>query len=243
MNGRILEFKRGATNAANTFDLNPGVAEGAYEVHRKIVAKHGIDPCTRSQAAAHEAGHCVLLRSLGAGVESVEIKRRTAMGRSLQVWLGLTVPAPSSWARGVTNTDGSFQAVLQPTEFLVRSMLNNLAGVAGEYIAGKHHMSSSPDEITVAQMLGLNLDQRYGLRTGESALLGFAVVIKILQSNKAAHAELSAQIHSHKRLGGRVVAALLCDVQQHQNATSLFEAKLAAFGGASNLFKSERGGI
>jgi hypothetical protein len=100
------------------------------------VAQFGFDPCTQAQVAAHEAGHVVVARSLGATVESARLVRRIEFGRT--IWVGSNTYTPA----------GGFTAATArvDTTFVLRAATHHLAGFIGEQIAGLSHPSSSIDE-------------------------------------------------------------------------------------------------
>lgn len=106
--------------------------------------KHGEDPGTRAQAAAHEAGHAILYAVLGRAVTSSKIWRLQLPTRS--VWAGWTDVGPDP------RDEVLWSAATDPARALELATWR-VAGFAGETVAGLEHASSSLDERANAQSL------------------------------------------------------------------------------------------
>lgn len=131
---------------ANTGKLSAMVAQlppgAALEMAHHLLEeceRHGDDPCTREQAAAHEAGHFIAGRALlGHVYPAIRIYRYE--GR----WLGrCTMP------HGVDTT-----AYVQDASLFLGTAAQNVGGFAGEMAAGLAHETSSLDERLTAQFMG-----------------------------------------------------------------------------------------
>jgi len=113
-----------------------GDRESAVALIKAAVQRFGDDPCTRAQAAAHEAGHVVIAHALGASVEGARVFQRMEAGR--RIWLGSNAYTPAGGFRAASARDDP--------ALVLRSAVHNLAGFAGEDMAGLSHPSSSIDE-------------------------------------------------------------------------------------------------
>lgn len=191
-----------ATNLAR----NPGFANSVARAQFIAESEHGRDPCTRRQAAAHEAGHVVVYAALGATIDHVEIKPRRAAGGKL--WLGLT--RPSALTDGlIAEPAGGFLAIRQPSEVLARLMLESLAGLVGERAAELDHPASSIDEAATAQLFAVELAARFGVDARDLYDRAIGAVTDLLTRRAYLHRELTKQLTRHKQLSAGVVAALI----------------------------------
>ena len=108
------------------------IAQEALAAH----VQFGVDPSTRAQAAAHEAGHVLVAHALGERVDGARLIQRNACGRV--VWEGSNRYTPMHGS-GVTTARENPATV-------ERCAVLNLAGFAGEEVAGLSHPSSAIDE-------------------------------------------------------------------------------------------------
>jgi len=129
-----------AISENSDFGTEHNEGEWMRQVELTAVATFGPDPCTKAQAAAHEAGHVVVARALGATVTGARIFRSQAGGR--EIWLGRNHYVPARGFRAATAT--------QDPGLVLRAAMHNLAGFAGELLAGMSHPSSSIDERLLA---------------------------------------------------------------------------------------------
>ena len=132
----LLGVAQSSLDFAPRHDQREAIAQAGISALKRF----GADPCTRAQAAAHEAGHVVAAGALGATVEGARITRRIEAGR--EVWIGSNDYMP---ARGY-----GLATAMQDPDLAMRSAVHNLAGFAGEHFAGLSHPSSSVDERCIA---------------------------------------------------------------------------------------------
>lgn len=173
--GKTANLKRADLNhtkhgSANQYDNLDGITAAALEqlitVGFDIVAKHGLDPCTKVQTAAHEAGHVIVARALGAVVRSAHIKQLDGY------WTGGTKyhmhPAEGTSPGGFTPKDVFNRACIC------------IAGVVAEKLAGTFHPASSIDERCEATEICSILDGMAQVPEGTTAGLVDDTVVKIL---------------------------------------------------------------
>lgn len=138
--------------------LPPVAVRAIEDAALEIIAEHGMDPATRPQAAAHEAGHVVVAHATGRTVKSAKLLKRTDLGRVL--WGGMTyhtTPGYEEPKLGLVSDDpaGAFQLAV-----------NSLAGFFGEMMAGFDHPASSVDERYYATSIAAALDAVWGKPEG-----------------------------------------------------------------------------
>lgn len=125
--------------------LPPALAAHAVQATLKAIQMYGMDPATRAQAAAHEAGHVIMAVALGATVTSATVTRRK-WGR-FTAWGGETLHVmPGFEGKGPMIVTARDHPVLA-----LHGALHSLAGFAGEMAAGLDHPASSMDERVLTQ--------------------------------------------------------------------------------------------
>ena len=232
----LIEARKGTTSAGKTLALNPALIGHAAQVGRSLVLEHGHDPCTRKQAAFHEAGHAVVLAAFGARIKSCEIRKRRAPHSDTQLWLGLTYCDDNSWHQGRPNQDGNYLSTDQSIEYLVRTGMDTLAGIAGEIVTNTWHPSSSIDENVTGLSIASALDSRYGLAHSTAGVVLMALNTNLLDQHRVIFLELGHLLAKHKKLSGGVVAHLLRGVEPCPSAKARFIQALMQFqaqGGAA----------
>jgi hypothetical protein len=116
----------------------------------KLMVEHGLDPGTRPQTAAHEAGHVLVAHALGWIVTGAKLIKRDDLDRvrwggiTYHTTLGCEVP------RYGLVTDDPMEA------FRIATIA--LAGFVGETIVGLAHPTSSLDERYQAMNIAAALD-------------------------------------------------------------------------------------
>lgn len=103
----------------------------------EMIEAHGMPPVHRRSAVAHEAGHAVVAMSMGATITKLSVMQDADM-RSL--WGGWCA---YQWPEGVEHQQ--IHALKRPLE-ATHTLLNTLAGLAGEFAGGYGHPASSLDE-------------------------------------------------------------------------------------------------
>ncbi len=143
-----------SSKGGNSQIINNELAKAAL----KLVAKHGLDPCTKPQAAAHEAGHIIVAHALGWKVTHAKLIKRHDFDKIL--WEGFTyheMPGYDKPKVGQVTDDptGAFQIAV-----------NNLAGFLGEQMVALHHPTSSLDERYLAKAIARELNGVWGKPEG-----------------------------------------------------------------------------
>jgi len=166
------------------------------------ITRFGADPCTRPQAAAHEAGHLVLARVLGATIYGARITRRFELGRDL--WIGSNDYMP---ARGY-----GMATAKQDPSLAMRSAAHNLAGFLGEQFAGLSHPSSSIDERCIALRICQAISDIGDASLEQVALEICGFCMSALECNRTAFDAIRAHIYRTRRLTKKEAARMLAKV-------------------------------
>lgn len=154
-------------------------------VKREMAARHGYDPATRLQAAAHEAGHVVMATALGEVVTGARIF--SSQGR----WGG------SNQRNTIANPP---TLVTEDPLAAIAAICNNLAGYFGEFHANCHHPSSSVDEKLRAAQILLALSVSINIHYASLENLSISLVNKTITSNKTALEVVKNHLFEHRRL-------------------------------------------
>ena len=175
--------------------LREAIALETLEAARRF----GPDPCTRAQAAAHEAGHVIVAHALGLQVEGARLMQRVDRGR--RIWLGLNWFSSPSKSR-------LFSVDVDPQLALQQAALQ-LAGFAGEETAGLAHDASSIDERRISAEICMQVADV----TGEPAPLTlFRLVdfcLTTLATNRASFDRIRYHLFQTRRLTGLEAKAML----------------------------------
>ncbi|WP_306715147.1 hypothetical protein [Burkholderia dolosa] len=186
--------------------LSPAAKEDAAEHLLRIRARHGDDPCSREQTAAHEAGHTIIAmafgwRFLGAQIRSTD-----------QAWAGSTHYEHRLTGRPYTLDEAA-------DTFFAEAVMD-LAGAAGEQTAGLYHPASSHFEIKNAVVACGMLDAFTDAPQGGHFKRALALAVTEIDANAATFELLRAHFRISKRLtpgeGRRMlknVAPRLADMQ------------------------------
>lgn len=166
---------------------------------------HGADPCTRAQAAAHEAGHLLVAYAVGEQVSGARIARRQEHGRA--IWLGCAQYGDSAQGTRVV------QAATHP-ELALRSAAINLAGFLGEEFAGLSHPASSIDERYMATVLCSAVAKSFGLEPNGVGARVESYCIEVLTRNRMAFDVMRGHLYRAKRLSQSDALRMLARVAQ-----------------------------
>ncbi len=153
--------------------LQPLIEQGfpahlAEQITAEILDQYGEEPCTREQAAAHEAGHWVVGDTLG-----LAPYRWLRVFRERGKWLGENIEVSPVSANIFEDPDRYRVTALQV-----------IAGFIGEAAAGHFHPSSSIDERIRLEASCAGLSQLYGGRP-EALLAGAMVTVaEIIQARQ-----------------------------------------------------------
>lgn len=159
--------------------------------------EHGEDVASREQAAAHEIGHVLVDHALGRAFGSTRVTRTTVGHR--RVWLGYTKPLPHpDDIRGV-------ELAREPGTALAIAA-RQIAGFAGESVAGLDHESSSLDERTYAMDICCSV--AHAVANGRDAdkltnalgTLIWDVAIEVISENRTAFDVLRAMLGRQRRI-------------------------------------------
>jgi hypothetical protein len=163
---------------------------------------NGDDPCTREQAAAHEAGHCVVGSALGDTMVEARIWRDSS-----QHWLG------SSRRESGLPADFQYYPLERPEDARL-AILNLLAGFVGEIVAGHDHPSSSLDERILAEAAVMQIAPRFGLTAQQMFMQSKIFVVDTLLDNILAFDLVRLHLAQRQRLSrgeaNRMLASVAC---------------------------------
>lgn len=186
--------------------LTPAAKRAAAKQLLKLHAVHGDDPCSREQAAAHEAGHTIIAMAFGWRFLGAYIRPQES------AWIGSTKYAHSLTGRphNLDDTAG----------ILFAEAVMDLGGVAAEQIVGLYHPTSSYFEIKSAAARCGVLDEFTGDTPGSHFARALALAMTEIRANAATFEILRAHFRRSKRLtpaeGRRMlknVAPRLADMQ------------------------------
>jgi len=183
---------------------NPSSLEfGTERSWQATMIEAGCDPCTMAQAAAHEAGHAVVAQALGASVTGARIFRSHAGGRV--IWLGRNHYVPAGGFRAATAT--------QDPGLVLRAAMHNLAGFAGECLAGLAHPSSSIDERVWAGLYCEAVANVEGVSKGDVVQRVGELCGALLLRNRQAFDSLRGHLFLRRRLTQDEATRMLASVE------------------------------
>jgi len=181
-------------------DLQEHIARAAIDARLQF----GTDPCTRAQAAAHEAGHVLVEHALGERVEGARIARHDEHGYVR--WLGCNQYEAAHGRRWVHASDNP--------ELVLRSAAISLAGFAGEDFAGLSHPASSIDERSRATVCCSAVAKTYGLEVEDVASRVGAYCLDVFTRNRTAFDVVRGHLYRTKRLNRSEAVRMLASVRQ-----------------------------
>ena len=171
-------------------------------IANRVIAKHGMDPRTRAQAAAHEAGHTVATAATGYTVLSSRIYPRKLAGR--RRWLGRTMHNAAELVGRCTARDnpraGKHAAVI------------TWAGIVGERLAGVSHPASSLDEFVIVQAICDDFDRLQQLEPGTYFESVTRTVTALLEANRPQFERVRKHLAEHRALSAEDAALLVAGV-------------------------------
>ncbi|HHJ40065.1 MAG: hypothetical protein AXA67_02155 [Methylothermaceae bacteria B42] len=150
----------------------------------EILMEHGEDPCTRPQAAAHEAGHWVVGDTLG-----LSPYRFLRVFKKSRRWLGENQAV-----------DGSSAHVVHEVGRYKKHTLQVIGGYAGELATGFCHPASSLDERVLFLEMCRSLTVFHG---GDAKALhdaGQKVVLEIIAARKQDFDRVRRHLERHPRM-------------------------------------------
>lgn len=103
----------------------------------EMIQAHGMPPVHRQSAVAHEAGHAVVAMSMGATITRLSVLQASGMRGLWGGWCAYELPEGGPGQQ--------IHALKRPME-ATHTLLNTLAGIAGEFAGGYGHPASSLDE-------------------------------------------------------------------------------------------------
>lgn len=165
---------------------------------------NGDDPCTREQAAAHEAGHCVVGAALGDTIVEARIWRDTSLH-----WLG------SNHREGRLPADFQYYPRERPEDARL-AILNLLAGFAGEIVAGHDHPSSSLDERVRADACIGQIAPLFGLTEHQMLMQSGTFVLDTLLDNIPAFDLVRLHLARQQRLSKGEANRMLASVARKE---------------------------
>lgn len=183
-------------NNQNTAHLGATERGALIDTANQIYAEHGRDPCTKQQAAAHEAGHVLVARALG------EVITGARIWQTPQGWVGANL----------RDGDPEPRPLAVDPKFAFTQSCIGLAGVAGEIFAGCYHPASSVDEIWIAEGVCRALDEHLGARPGATLDAAKTIVQRVFDINATTHYALTAHLMRDRRVFGAVLDRMLAKV-------------------------------
>ncbi len=187
----------------NDADLNSRfearILKAAAHNHRK----HGEDPGTLDQAAAHEAGHAVVYGSIGYRIDRVKVHRLRLPNRV--VWAGRTL-----WHNPHGLEFGT--GLLSPAQIL-NAALGVVSGYAGESIAGVSHPSSSIDERVAAEYLCNELAKIGGIAPREARRMIWKSCLETIRMNQGVFDSIREHLVLNRRLNRPQARSLLANLK------------------------------
>ena len=178
----------------NTRHLAPTQRQAIEQAQAAILARCGLPPLGKPVAAAHEAGHVVVMAALGDTITGARLVRRACIGQS--EWVGVNSrTAPTGCREYGTTAD-----ILLEPECGIRLALAEVNGLAGERAAGLDHPSSSLDEIGKALMICCSLSGLFG---GDPFQV-FAFLERIADALIAANRSTFDVVRGHLHRSGRL---------------------------------------
>jgi hypothetical protein len=188
----------------NLQDATPELRRAVVNEFSAALERHGIDPATKAQAAAHEAAHVVVAHATGYTVTGVGLQRHSAIGRAF--WGGAT------WRIFPGEEQRKAVRVQDEPGFAFRSAVNDLAGITGEIVAGLSHRSSSIDERLRAAAVCNALDNTWRWPAHATSALATAVCLRILTDNRQQFDAIRAHLQRTGWLSGVDVKPMLTTV-------------------------------
>lgn len=157
----------------------------------EAVRVHGPDPCTRGQAAAHEAGHVVVAWTFGQQLEAARIDPVRHGSRT--AWVGATQMDLPGRGEQLTRAH-------EDPSFAFRKTLDALAGACGEIQAGLHHPASSVDELFCAGVMCAEVGRVLEIEPTHVMTAAIALCDVALTTNAVQFEVVRAQLATRRRL-------------------------------------------
>ena len=165
-------------------------------------AEHGADPCTRAQAAAHEAGHVLVGFAYG---DTIDGARIWAVGTR---WVGANRRDHPVYHRPEP------ERLTDEPDRALRAAVCNLAGFAGESAAGLAHPSSSIDERMKAQAFAQVVADAWGGTREQAAGAVMVLCRDAINANRIAFDTIRAHLYRTRRLTRADAGRLLARVKR-----------------------------
>ena len=156
----------------------------AEQITAEMLDQYGEEPCTREQAAAHEAGHWVIGDTLG-----LAPYRRLRLFKWRGRWLGENIEVHPTEVHILEDLDG----------YQVRA-LQTIGGFVGEIVAGHWHPSSSIDERISLEARCCTMARLHG---GQPVILfasAVVVAVEIIQTRRAAFDLVRHHLERERRI-------------------------------------------
>jgi hypothetical protein len=200
---RIMEAlspKGGAWTCNNLDGLRPEHIRNIVRAGKRIAAEHGLDPCTKAQAAAHEAGHLIVASAMGETVRGARIWQEAS-----GLWVGMN-------KRESRSCDERWTVKGRPG-FAFQQACNLFAGVVGEGLAGHFHPASSLDERGKVQLICAELDDLSGDPEGMAHIRATTLVQAILTHYRAQFNIVRLHLMQRRRLTPSEAKRMLAKVE------------------------------
>lgn len=169
--------------------LSPAAKRETAQHLLRLRAIYGDDPCTREQTAAHEAGHTIIAMAFGWKFMGAYIRPQDS------AWIGST-----NYAHALTGLPHNLDVT---ADIFFAEAVMDLAGLAGERVAGLSHPLSSFFEIKNAAVRSSVL----GALTGDAPMSHFARALALATSEIQANAATFEILRAHFRRSKRLTPA------------------------------------
>ena len=185
----------------NTRHQPAAFVDAVVRAQRASIAAHGLDPCTRAQAAAHEAGHVLIGYAIGEDILGARLMREGDR------WVGANRRDHPSYAAGLVFGGAD------PARAL-RSSINSLAGFAGERVAGLSHPSSSIDERMLAKACAGVVASAWGGADGSVMAAVGPLCLSVIVEHRQAFDTIRGHLCRTRRLTAAEAARMLHGVRR-----------------------------
>lgn len=206
MSGASAISRLGGVPASRRIALEQATEAAVRDALKYVSPDRLMASYSKSCAAAHEAGHAVVIAAEGGHVRRIRIRRsRQAAARGLEGWIGETTE-PTGWQLA---PDMGADAYIRRARIM-------LAGLAGEIEGGHAVPGSSADEVIAAGELTKAAAEIAGGHP--ETIQGEALddALATIRSNADIHRRLSRRLEQARRIEGPILRRVLAGVRPHQ---------------------------
>ena len=208
---RSAQVKHNQITGDDTGYSSTAMQYRSSEMMRRIITAHDHDTATKPQAAAHEAGHCVVAAATGHTVTSASVFPNRAYSERFGrvIWEGRNHTEHPLYPRGLR----VIPAKDHDPALLIGIVC--MAGYLGEAAVELHHPSSSLDERTTASQVCSALAQAWSKSVGDVARIIDRTCREAIEDNRSQFDAIRAHLETHDRLDAADAVRLLAGVKLH----------------------------